>query len=460
MSDKIVISRDELFTDRVEEAVARQRALQRRGIPEPENLSPIRRLLMSGMFYLPIAGLLGAIGAWLIVEPGFDDYAIIGGEVRLVNTDPFDLTFEGGGSNITVGDIEVIIIPGQTRFEKGADGQDPITDVRKLEIGDTVEASGLPAGPQRILAFGLRPASPAHAKATGQDMPGEYQWVQFLLFPMTAGMIVLLIFLMEGLTSRNWVRMAERGLIGTALAFGFAFLALVPAGLFMLLAGKVFEGSLNNNELVTARNMDGGVFITYMACRSAAWACVGAGLGTGMNLVRSTKIQLRNTLMGGALGGAIGGLFFDPIDRFFAPDTMFGGAELSRAIGLAAVGLAVGVFVALSERLAREAWVRVRTGPLAGKSFVLYRTPTVVGSAPQADIYLFKDADIDPEHAAIHKVGGHYEIEDMGSRTGTLVKDNVITRRRLTSGDQIVVGATVLEFEERAKTRALAGRVE
>ena len=95
--------------------------------------------------------------------------------------------------------------------------------------------------------------------------------------------------------------------------------------------------------------------------------------------------------------------------------------------------------------------MRVRTGPLSGKSFVLYRTPTMLGSSPESDIYLFKDAEIDPTHASIHRVGNRYEIEDMGSRMGTHVGGQAVRRRRLNSGDQIVLGGTVLDFEERAK---------
>jgi pSer/pThr/pTyr-binding forkhead associated (FHA) protein len=97
--------------------------------------------------------------------------------------------------------------------------------------------------------------------------------------------------------------------------------------------------------------------------------------------------------------------------------------------------------------------LRVRTGPLAGKSFVFYKTPTVIGSSPDADIYLFKDAQVDATHASVHRVGNIYEIEDLGSRAGTEVGGQAIRRRRLASGDQITLGNTVLEFEERQSRR-------
>ena len=172
-------------------------------------------------------------------------------------------------------------------------------------------------------------------------------------------------------------------------------------------------------------------------------------MGLGMNLARATRAPLRNSVVGGALGGAFGGLFFDPIDRFFMTSVFSGGGS-SRLVGLLAVGLSIGIFVALVERLARDAWLRVRTGPLAGKSFILYKTPTILGSAPQSDVYLYKDADIDGSHVAIHRVGSTYEIEDLGSRTGTTVAAGGAPAP-VVSGDQIVVGSTILDFEERQK---------
>jgi hypothetical protein len=202
--------------------------------------------------------------------------------------------------------------------------------------------------------------------------------------------------------------------------------------------------------VVTVREVSGSSFFFMTMCRSAAWACVGAATGLGMNLVRATRGQLRNSVLGGALGGALGGMFFDPIDRF-AHTSLFADSAASRLVGLLAVGASIGLFVALVERLARDAWLRVRTGPLAGKSFILYKSPTLIGNAPASDVYLYKDADIDPTHAAVHRVGTTYELEDMGSRMGTAIGGTKVRRKRLVSGDQITIGGTIVDFEERQK---------
>ena len=452
-SDRIEIRRDELFSPEVDTALARSRALRSREAPPSPPVSPLRRLLMNPLFYLPLAGAAGAILVWLIIEPSFNDFSIVGGEVVLVNTEPFDVT---DGISLTVGDVEVVAVPGKTVLEPGADGQPALASVDEIRSGDMIEASGKQSSPKRVIAFGLRPATRAHATLTGQShLDAEVGWAQVLLFPMTAAALALFLTFFEGFTTRNWMRMLHRCFLGTLLAVVFAFVAFVPAGLLLSIGQAALDRAAANRFFVTASTLPAGTFLLFTVVRSGAWACIGAALGLGMNLVRSTRTQLRNSVFGGAIGGALGGLFFDPIDRFLSSGSLFREGDVSRAVGLVAVGIGVGVFVALVERLAREAWVRVRTGPLAGKSFVLYKSPTVIGSAPESDIYLFKDAEIDGRHLAIHRVGIVYEAEDQGSRHGTLIGSDRVHRRRLVSGDTITVGSTVLEFEERARRTAI-----
>jgi pSer/pThr/pTyr-binding forkhead associated (FHA) protein len=73
----------------------------------------------------------------------------------------------------------------------------------------------------------------------------------------------------------------------------------------------------------------------------------------------------------------------------------------------------------------------------------------VLGSSPKADIYLFKDAAIEPRHALIHNLGGRFTIEDCNTPDGTYVNGIPIQKRVLQAGDQIVLGKTVLEYSIR-----------
>ena len=106
-------------------------------------------------------------------------------------------------------------------------------------------------------------------------------------------------------------------------------------------------------------------------------------------------------------------------------------------MGLAIIGLSVGLFVGLVEGWTKTAWPSMRAGPLAGKQFVMFRDTTVLGSSPKAEIYLFKDEAIEPRHALIYNRGGRFEIEDCNSRDGTYVNGEPIRRQILKRGDQV-----------------------
>ena len=67
-----------------------------------------RKIATSSLFYLPFAATVAAIIAWATLEPHFEDHATIGGEVVLINTDPFDFSGEDSIS-LSIGNKEVIV---------------------------------------------------------------------------------------------------------------------------------------------------------------------------------------------------------------------------------------------------------------------------------------------------------------------------------------------------------------
>jgi hypothetical protein len=371
MSDEIKIERQELFDRSVDEALAKERAGRERIVASAPPVSPVRRLLLNPLFHMPLAALIGVLSTYMMLEPKIDDVASVRGEVVLVNADPFDAP--SGGIAFTVGSTSVYVVdPGRIRLEPGAQGQRAFTSIDEITVGTKIEAAGETDG-TRLFAGAIRPNDGPPKSGAAQA-----QWPLFVLFPLTALLMALGLLIAEGLTTRNWLRMLERSIIGSVLAALFAVLAFVPVGLLLTIGNAVLESEFRKHtegSFVTIRDISASSFLLFAACRSAAWACIGAATGVGMNIARSTRQQLRNSVLGGALGGAFGGLFFDPIDRW-GGSTLFDGAATSRLVGLVAVGFAIGIFVALVERLARDAWLRVRTGPLAGKSFILYKTPT------------------------------------------------------------------------------------
>jgi Inner membrane component of T3SS, cytoplasmic domain len=267
--------------------------------------------------------------------------------------------------------------------------------------------------------------------------------VEFLVFPTVAAFVGLFLGAAEGIMCRNLRRAAICAAVG--LGIGFAgglladFVAEIIFAIMVMIAVSVSKKPLEDGEIPSGLS-----FLVLMMGRGAAWAvaAIPAGIGQGIAL-REWKVVL-NGLLGGVLGGLLGGMAFDPISKvFIAAD---GQAWPSRAVGFTLIGLMVGLFVGIVEQWTKSAWVLMKAGPLAGKQFVIFRNPTVLGSAPKADIYLFKDEAIEPRHAMIHDRGGRFEIEDMDTGDGTYVNGIPIKKQILKSGDQIVLGKTVLEF--------------
>ena len=351
-NDPIRLSNDDLFSARVEGFLEEQAMLQR-AMPEVAVQPLVIRIIYSSYFYLSVASALGALAAWGMLEPFFND----------------------------------------------------------------------------------RASQQQHPQSLGEVV------VVFLLFPTVAGFVGLFLGAAEGIMCRNALRALTCAAVGLGIGFVGGLIMLIPTfivfGIMSRIALQV------NGPLVPGMVPHGLGLLLFMMGRAAAWsiASISAGLGQGIAL-REKKVII-NGLLGAMLGGLIGGLAFDPIDYLLKnPES----AAVSRAVGFTMIGIMVGLFVGLVEQWTKTAWLLMKAGPLAGKQFVLYRNPTVIGSSPKADIYIFKDAAIEPRHALIHNRGGRFEIEDCDSKDGTYVNGVPIKRQLLKSGDQVVIGKALLEF--------------
>lgn len=271
-------------------------------------------------------------------------------------------------------------------------------------------------------------------------------WIALLWFPMVTGFVGIFLGASEGIMCRNLQRALISTLVGAGVGFVGGLASFIAAAIVFVImtaiAAAIFTAQHPNPA--PGQDISGFGFLVFIMGRSVAWsiAAIPAGLGQGIAL-KERKVFL-NGLLGAVLGGLLGGLLFDPIGMLFAGRN--GTGDLSRAVGFTTIGIMVGLFVGLVEQWTKSAWVLMRAGPLAGKQFIIHRNPTVLGSSPKADIYLFKDAAIEPQHALIHNYGGRYEIEDCNSPDGTYVNGIPVHKQVLKAGDQIVLGKTILEF--------------
>jgi hypothetical protein len=186
-----------------------------------------------------------------------------------------------------------------------------------------------------------------------------------------------------------------------------------------------------------------GFTVQDMFAHAAAWGVLGLFLTAGPGLLLRNPRKLAIGIAGGLIGGVVGGALFDPIGAL-------AGIEMSRLIALVTIGGIAGFSTAMIENVAKTGWLRVTHGLIAGKQFILYRNPTYIGSAPDSQIYLFRDPKVGRRHAALHLVPGGIDIEDLPLGSHTRVNGKAVSRIRLHHGDEIAIGATRFEFQEKA----------
>jgi hypothetical protein len=190
-----------------------------------------------------------------------------------------------------------------------------------------------------------------------------------------------------------------------------------------------------------------GLLREYLA-QSVSWAVLGAFLAAAPGLVVKNRTRLLIGLAGGAIGGAVGGILLDPLSRLTSSP------EFARLAALCCIGAVAGAATGILEHAARTGWLKVTAGVIAGKQFILYRDPTYIGSAPDCQIYLFRDPKVGRRHAAIHLLQGRIEIEDLPLGGQTVINGKPIVRQRLCHGDRIAIGSTTFLFQEK---KAVAG---
>jgi hypothetical protein len=223
---------------------------------------------------------------------------------------------------------------------------------------------------------------------------GAHTWGNIWLLPLIVALMCVAFGVAESLVERSLrkglIRLALGLPLGIVFGFVFDFIANIfyNIGLGMLASAGV--QSFHNPAAWIARGM--------------AWAAFGVAGGVVYGIVGRSGKKAAYGALGGAIGALVGGLVFDPI-AFLSK----GGAP-SRAVGFALLGLATGVAMGLVESALKDRWLYVTAGPLAGKQFILYKPVTVMGSNQQADIYLFKDAEILPAHATLQLKGSRVHV--------------------------------------------------
>jgi hypothetical protein len=449
----IRISKEEATSGHVDDLLKRQMSL--RGEPGVTR-DRGRAWYYQTWFVLMLVGILGAVLAWAIVEPFFDDLPYFEGPITALRIGETPVRAAGAGavSGLSVAVLsmrgDTIHVFSKTR-ELMADGSKRPLDLDSLRIGMKVGVylSFVPnkEGDSLAIASFLQrnpPSGTFGSAVTLGQLQGQKRLSGVLLFPLVAGLIGLLIGAVDGIICR----LPRRSL----LCGGVGLLVGLLGGFVCDIAAEIAYAPLTHLAQKQAEDVSSGLgtlgFVIQIFGRGLAWGMVGVAMGLGQGIALRSKRLLIYGLLGGVVGGLFGGILFDPIDLMvLGPDKV--SAHWSRLIGLAVIGGCVGAMIGVVELLARDTWLRMTQGPLSGKEFILFKDVMNIGASPRSDIYLFNDPQVADDHAIIRSVGDECEIEARQATHPVLLNNGATRRARLRHGDTVGIGRTVFVFQRR-----------
>jgi hypothetical protein len=173
---------------------------------------------------------------------------------------------------------------------------------------------------------------------------------------------------------------------------------------------------------------------------------------------RGARRKLRNGLLGGGIGGLLGGVASVLLPDAWAdvfPDSAGGELWTPSASAFVALGLCIGLSVALTQVILREAWVRVDAGDRPGRQVLLTRPEMLIGRAATCDVGLAGEPEAEEVHARITREGNVWYVADADTLAGTLLNGQPLTAPMpLRSRDRIQVGDSVVSFGTRWKVAA------
>ena len=107
----------------------------------------------------------------------------------------------------------------------------------------------------------------------------------------------------------------------------------------------------------------------------------------------------------------------------------------------------------LIENAAKNGWMKVTAGLIAGKQFILYRNPTFIGSGLSAHLPFFATGRLESgmQPSILLPAVSSWRISRWGARPLSMV--NPLPCARLRSGDEIKIGMTSFRFQEKRREK-------
>jgi hypothetical protein len=402
--NKINISWDELKTSKVEKQVRQQQALLRNRRYSELTTADIsfsqptgRSLWSNAVVCLSLFGLLGGLLGWTALA--------------VLHLRPDQKR-------------QAELVMGYIRDIRATEGSGPQAEAALKNIL-------IDAGDNPYLAIDLNESLSAPEKrAAVEFLTNADRWraeVSYFIGYGICGMAIsICLSIAEPLTSRNFPAAVVNGSVGAALGLLGGLIASLVIVWVNRTIGDANPGRLRETIL-----------------QAASWGALGCFTAIAPGIIARNWKRFGIGIGGGLLGGITGGLLMELATHTVATE------DLGKLTAICCIGLVTGAATGIMELAARTGWLKVTSGFIAGKQFILYRNPTFIGSAPDCQIYLFRDPAVGRRHAALHLMNGRVELENLPLGGDTVVNGAAVERRSLQDGDEIEIGTTTFLFQMR-----------
>jgi hypothetical protein len=251
-----------------------------------------------------------------------------------------------------------------------------------------------------------------------------------LLGAVTGGLMGVFLGLAEGITSRVKAR------IPAGMAWGA--LAGCLGGAIGLLAGQAALWLIAGLALRSYRSFQ---TVVLPVSRAIGWAVLGIFVGCGEGLRAGSPRKAGVGMLGGLVGGLAGGFVLE-YARLLFPSLAY-----PRLAGLVILGLAIGGFYGLIERGLAYGVLRVLTGALKGKEFLLNQNRMRIGTSRRNEIALAAYQGLAERQAQLRVRRGEVFLTNLEPKLPVLVNERKIQEQKLKYGDVIRIGPARLFYK-------------
>lgn len=263
---------------------------------------------------------------------------------------------------------------------------------------------------------------------------GLPQFPSFLVFSLTTGGLLggalgAYFGSLEGLTLSVKAKLRKGILAGMLLGVLGGILGFLLGQAALFKAGDWF---LQSSDFMRQMGLP--------LAKSLGWVLLGLFLGSIEGLRTLSWAKLKVGLLGGAIGGAIGGAALETLPLFWPQ------LPLAGLVGLALLGLLIGLSYGLIEQQFTHAVLRVLNGPFKGKEYLLLAKRNPIGKNPKARICLEGYYKMGDREAQVELKQGKAQLISLTGKADVKVNDQATREAELNPEDIIQVGSAKLIF--------------